>query len=51
MTKDFKESYRTVIVYEKFSLPLTLSAFKKGICVSSRKIINPNNGVVSLTVL
>ena len=47
MTPDFKESFLSVIVHNKKTLcaPLTLSAFKNGLCVPLSKILGPNNGL------
>ena len=57
MTKDFKETiivdskYLTIIVYDKCTMcsPQFFFAFKNGVSLSI--MLNPNNGLVTLTVL
>ena len=49
MEEHYREIALSVLVHNKSTLcsKLTLSAFKKGICVPLSKILHPNNGLAS----
>lgn len=51
MSKDYSESRFSIIVHNKSTLcsPLTLQAFKDGVSVPFGKILNPNNGLSSIS--